>query len=350
MKTLIIGPSVHRLGGITTVISFYKESDLWKNWGCIWIGTSLSRSAPLKLIWLLGAIFRYGLHLPFADIVHIHVANGASVLRKKMFFYPAYWFRKKVVLHLHAPSFGDSEVQARFEELRHMFERANVVVALSGSWAALIKQYIPRANVAVVANAVSRPEQVVDIAQRRNVIFYAGKLEFRKGYNHLIEAFALICNSLKGWEVELAGDGEIDKAIQLAAQLGIQDRVRILGWVPRNQMLERLGSCKIFCLPSHAEGFPMSVLESLAYGCATVTTPVGGLQDDLQGDSDVVFSPPGNSDALAEALMRVALSDELQRKLSCRGRWLSQERYSRNASLIAMESVYKSLSCRDTNA
>lgn len=341
MKTLIIGPSPRMQGGITTVISTQRDSRLWEAWRCVWIGTTLSKPLPWKLLWLATALIRYAWHLPLAKIVHIHLTDGISANRKKLFFYPAYWLGKRVVVHFHAPSFDPSEAPRRFAGLAGMFRKAHRVVALSQNWARLIKQNVSGARVEVVPNAVARPDQVPDASRRTQTIVYAGILNWRKGYQLLLKAFASVHAQMPGWNLVLAGDGEIETARQLVSELGLAGRVEVPGWVPRHRMLELMAQSRIFCLPSHAEGFPMTVLEAFAHGCAVITTRVGGLEEELEDGRDLLFVRPGDVESLARSILRLALSEELTVELSRRGRDLSNDRYSIQSSHRKLEELYR---------
>jgi glycosyltransferase involved in cell wall biosynthesis len=222
-----------------------------------------------------------------------------------------------------------------------MFKRATLVIALSKSWESNILRHVPQAKTAVLPNAVDIPEFVPNIEDRKRSIFYAGKLEPRKGYTYLIEAFAMIAKDLPGWTLEFAGNGEVEAAKVLAERLGVSDRIVVHGWTERARMRSMLGNSKLFCLPSFAEGFPMSVLEAFASGCAVLTTPVGGLPDELVDGEDLLFFPPGDAGALADCIKRLATSQELMRALSLRGQELSRSRFSCEASIELLESLYR---------
>lgn len=341
MKTLVVGPSPRMQGGITTVIRTQEESRLWNRWGCLWIGTTLSRSLPWKLLWLGAALVRFARHLPTTDLVHIHLTDGISATRKKLFFFPARWLGKPVVVHFHAPSFDDSEAAARLAPIARMFGSATRVLVLSGNWADLVSRHVPGAKVRIVRNAVAAPDAVMPMEHRRKRILYAGILNGRKGYRDLIEAFGQLASRFPDWSLVLAGDGELDWAKRRSVQLGLQGRIEVLGWMPRPAMLELMCTSAVFCLPSLAEGFPMTVLEAFANGCAVVTTPVGGLAEELRDGKDLVFVRPSDITSLGSGLADVMSSEDLRVRLSNRGREMTRTRYGIQASMASLETVYR---------
>lgn len=341
MKTLVVGPSERMQGGITTVIKTQKESPLWQEWGCVWIGTTLSHNIAMKLLWVTCGWLRYMAYLPFADLVHIHFTDGISARRKSLFYYPAAWLGRPILLHFHAPSFDESEAPSRFAPLAKMFRGASAVIALSENWKLMILRHVPGANVRVVRNAVSAPSEVLTPESRQKTIVYAGILNDRKGYRNLLDAFARIADRFPDWNLLLAGDGEVEWARQRCADMGLSERVEIPGWVPRDKMLEALARSSVFCLPSLAEGFPMTVLEAFAYGCAVVTTPVGGLAEELEHGNDLIFVRPGEVDSLVEGLVAVLDSSELRDRLSRRSRELTRLRYGVEASMASLSTAYR---------
>jgi len=341
MKTLVVGPAPSMKGGITTVIATHARSPVWERWGCVWIGSAITSGPLLKILYSLWGFLRFLVNLPGTKLVHIHLTFRSSAWRKRPFFEVARLLKIPVILHLHAPSYDESQAGYLFPSVSSMFRRATLVVALSKSWETNIRRHVPEARTAVLPNAVDMPDSVPAMEDRKSSIFYAGKLEARKGYTYLVEAFALVAKDLPGWTLEFAGNGEIEEAKAMASRLGLADRILVHGWTERGRMRTMLGNAKLFCLPSFAEGFPMSVLEAFASGCAVLTTPVGGLPDELVDGEDLLFFPPGDAQALADRIKRLATSPDLTRALSLRGRELSRSRFSCEASIELLEALYR---------
>jgi glycosyltransferase involved in cell wall biosynthesis len=99
------------------------------------------------------------------------------------------------------------------------------------------------------------------------------------------------------------GDGILrDELERQAASLGIADRVIFTGW--QQNIAPIYSDLDVSVISSHTEGTPGSVIESLAAGCPVVATAVGGVPDLLDGGALGTMSPPGNSVALAQAIVR----------------------------------------------
>jgi len=98
----------------------------------------------------------------------------------------------------------------------------------------------------------------------------AGRLEPVKGHALLIEALAALPTDVT---LVLAGDGSQRPILEaLAARLGVAERVHFLGHI--DSIVTFYRALDVFCLPSVAEGLPLSVLEAQACGVAAVV--VGG--------------------------------------------------------------------------
>lgn len=109
------------------------------------------------------------------------------------------------------------------------------------------------------------------------------------------------------------------RSFTLAAQLGIEDRVRWLGLC--HDMAETLAAADAFLLSSAWEGMPLVIGEAMAMQKPIVATDVGGVRE-LVGATGLIV-PPGNSQALAEAILRVMctpLHDRRERGIAARER------------------------------
>jgi glycosyltransferase involved in cell wall biosynthesis len=135
----------------------------------------------------------------------------------------------------------------------------------------------------------------------------AGRLESVKGHDVLLAALA----ALPDREVRLAiaGDGSKRAALEAqAAALGIASRVRFLGHCP--DMASLLPAFDLFCLPSRAEGLPLSIIEAQSVGLPVVASDVGGVREAVCPATSRLV-PAGDVDALA-----AAIADVLGRNLS----------------------------------
>ena len=132
----------------------------------------------------------------------------------------------------------------------------------------------------------------------------------RKGIDVAIMAFAQVAADHPGAELRIAGEVETMPAYvahcqQMAADLGVQDRVRFLGNLNRPALLAELATAQAVLLPARQETAPVAVAEALAAGCPVVATAVGGLPDMVAPEQTGLLVEAGDPNALAQGLQRI---------------------------------------------
>lgn len=159
-------------------------------------------------------------------------------------------------------------------------------------------------------------------------ILYFGRISPEKGLRTLLRAFARI--GAPG-RLLLAGadvDGHTDTLRSLAADLAVGESVEFLGPQLRDALDDVIAGSLFTVVPSEwAENFPMSVLEAFAHGKPVIGTEVGGIPEQITPDVGALV-PPGDVDALAQA-MQSLIEDEERRRKAGRAAWQRvREEYS----------------------
>lgn len=166
-----------------------------------------------------------------------------------------------------------------------------------------------------------------DIIGARNPYFlYVGTVQPRKNLARLIEAFARFSASRPRDDVDLppllvvAGKrGWLSEGIERrAAELGIADRVRFVGYVADEALPALYRDALAFVFPSLYEGFGMPVLEAMACGAPVLTSTTSSLPE-VAGDA-ALLADPHDVAALADGLARLNADEALRSDLRQRGR------------------------------
>ena len=133
-----------------------------------------------------------------------------------------------------------------------------------------------------------------------------GRLSEQKGFGLLIDAIAMVAPDLPGLTLTLVGDGELRPQIegQIAA-LGLQDRVRLAGWLDEARVHGALAAAQALILPSVAEGLPMVIMEAMAAGRPVIATAIAGVPELVTPDVGWLV-PSGDPAALAGAIRSMA--------------------------------------------
>lgn len=121
-----------------------------------------------------------------------------------------------------------------------------------------------------------------DISPQKNKIMFAGHVIPTKGIFELIEA----CENIDNIEVYILGaiTDEMTSVIQEKTK-NHADKFFVLGEKNHGTIIKEMLSSRIFALPSYTEGFPNVILESMAAGCAIISTNVGAIPEMLAVDS-----------------------------------------------------------------
>jgi glycosyltransferase involved in cell wall biosynthesis len=141
---------------------------------------------------------------------------------------------------------------------------------------------------------------------------FAGRLTAQKSLPVLLDAVA----RTEGVTLAIAGEGpELGAVEEGVRRLGLGDRVRLLGPLSRDAVLELFHAADGTVLSSGWENFPHSVVESLAVGTPVVATAVGGVAEVVHDGENGLLVPPGDPAALAAAIGRFAADEELRQRL-----------------------------------
>lgn len=315
-NVLILGSSPCAMGGIANVIQSHARGEQWMEYGCNWLATNNGGGLLKKLYYFAKSFLRYMVILPKYDLVHIHTSEPSSLIRKTPFFLLAQLVGKKTIVHFHSFSV-ETTIASRFKFLyRYIFSHASRVIVLSKYWKdALCKDLYDGENVCVVFNPCRKVERGTE-SEKEKWILYAGILNNRKGYQDLINAFSLIASQHKDWSLVFAGNGEIEYGKELCQELKITNQAKFLGWITGKDKDYYFKKSSVFCLPSYAEGFPMSVLDAWAYGLPVCTTPVGGIPDIAIDGKNCLLFEPGNIKQLADCLEKMISNKELSNKIA----------------------------------
>jgi glycosyltransferase involved in cell wall biosynthesis len=205
--------------------------------------------------------------------------------------------------HLHAP------LRAA---VRSLLRSADEVVGQSRDTVRHIEHiYGVRRHVGLVPLGIERPP-IVSGASRRAlglpadafVMITIGRLVARKATTQLVEALA--ASALADAHLVIIGDGPEAGAIsQRAAEIGVQDRVHLLGQVPDAQKYAALSVSDLFVSASQHEGFGLVFLEAMAFGLPIVCYDRGGQTDFLTSGKTGQVVKLNDAAALTRALQEL---------------------------------------------
>jgi glycosyltransferase involved in cell wall biosynthesis len=157
------------------------------------------------------------------------------------------------------------------------------------------------------------PSECVPASTERRGLVFAGRLTRQKAMHVALDALAYVPSAA----LTIIGDGP-DRARleQHAHDAGLNGRVRFVGSLPREEVLEALAGAEAAVLSSDWENFPHAAVEALAAGTPMVATSVGGVPEVVADGVNGLLVPPGSPEAFGSALQRLLDSPELRTRLS----------------------------------
>ena len=175
-------------------------------------------------------------------------------------------------------------------------------------------------------------------------VLFVGRLAREKGVEFLLRGVALAIRRGVGLRVAIAGDGPLRRSLRgLVDELALEQVVEVTGPVPRAGLAAHYRRAHVVFVPSLSDPLPTVVLEALALGVPVVGAAVGGIPFLVEDGSNGLLVPPGDEDAIAASLERLAGDPALLAALARRAQESVYPKYSwarvaerLNATLLGM--------------
>ncbi|MBI4744263.1 MAG: glycosyltransferase family 4 protein [Actinobacteria bacterium] len=265
------------------------------------------------------------------DIINLHFSDSAALyilLLKKIFNLP-------IVVSVHGndiQKFPKESYIYRWLTV-NLLRRADFVTACSKS---LLEDAIKlepsiRDKSIPTGNGIDLSEfDLKDIYKtERPYIFSFGRLEHKKGFDVLINSFKIISKKFPDFDLIIAGDGaKKDELQNLINNLDLKKQVKLMGMLPRREILNLLNGCEVFVCPSRIEPFGIVNLEAMAAGKPVIASKVDGVPEVIEDGVNGILVEPENVNQLAESIINLLKNGDLRNRLSVNGRKIVEEKYS----------------------
>lgn len=208
-------------------------------------------------------------------------------------------------------------------------KHADAVIAVSQTTADDVCNLFPKARTKtfVVREAAPRlpaPASFDTLAKhalQRPYVLFTGTLEPRKNLARLIHGFSMLPASLRDTHqlVIVGGQGwGGEDPWQIGRALGIENRMRILGYVSDETLATLMQHATVFAMPSLYEGFGLPLLEAMAHDCPVLSSSIGATAE-VVGDAGVLVDPY-SVEEIRDALIRTLGDDRLRSECIKKGR------------------------------
>ena len=183
------------------------------------------------------------------------------------------------------------------------------------------------------------------------MIGFIGRLVREKGVVELFEAMARVATQFPKARPLVVGDTlKSDRDTHAIACLNriitserLDDVVKFTGF--RDDTPDLLAIMDVFVLPSHREGMPRAILEAMAAGRPVIATNIRGCREEVIHDVTGLLVDVGDSEALAEAVMKVLSDEGLALRMGQAGRKRVEEEFDEEIVLQRQLDVYRRSLC-----
>jgi glycosyltransferase involved in cell wall biosynthesis len=295
-----------------------------------------------------------------ADVVHLNVAATPvlPLLRALFLAAAARLAGAAVILHAHT---GQLESCLRQPIYRSLIRLLPGVVD-----AFVVVSETARVALPPLRGRVRRLDNGVDPAEFATgpketdppVLAFVGTVCERKGLIDLLDALRRIERAHGGslpLRVLIVGDGRQEgpgafERVRSAYSASGLDNVVFEGVLDRRHVVDVLARSSIFCLPSHREGFPLSILEAMAAGVAVVATRVGDIPRVLDHGGAGLLVEPHDVDRLGAAIELLLREPEERRRLGAAARERAEREFGYGRMRQSLYQLYVGLSDRRDRA
>ena len=191
----------------------------------------------------------------------------------------------------------------------------------------LIEDGIPQEKISVITNFIDINQYNLETKDDGYALYF-GRLSKEKGILNLIEAFSnLTCGKLY-----IAGEGEEKDNIEIMLrEKKLEDRVKLLGLLNKEQMKEQIKNCKFVVVPSiWYENCPYSIIEALTIGKPVIGANIGGIPELVRDGENGFTYEYNNVQELAKQMRKLFEDAELVKHMGENAKQKAKEMYSKD--------------------
>jgi glycosyltransferase involved in cell wall biosynthesis len=221
---------------------------------------------------------------------------------------------------------------------RSIVRRIDRIVCPSRYLEQLLLDHEPKASTTVIPNGFDLERFSASRDRVRRILVVTRMLE-RKGVQDVLRALA---GTDLGFDVDIVGTGPyLETLVQLADSLGVDAKFH--GWLDNDstELKDLFETSSIFVFPSHAENFPLVLLEAMAAGMAVITTNQTGCIE-VVGEAALCVDA-GDESAIRAALVELAGNDSLRARLGADARQRVEQHFSWQTVASKHLDVFESL-------
>lgn len=349
-KICMVIPSFTAKGGITSVVSGYRNSKLTEDYDVRFVETFCDGNKFKKILKALTAYLSFGITVLFwkPEVVHVHTSFGGSFCRKSVIIKIASMSKIPIVNHVHGADFEEfyeKKNQNEKNKIKKIYNDCAITIALSEEWKEKLATIVPKESIRVVENyGVLHQDAINERSVKPNgcCILFLGFVCERKGCFDIPAIIENVCRKIPNARFVIGGSGEIEKVKEKVNPL-YRDNVEFPGWIRGEQKEQYLKEADVFLLPSYNEGMPMAILDAMGYALPIVSTTVGGISKIVREGVNGYLYLPGDSAGMASAIIEFITDDDKRIKAGQASAEIVGSTYSLQKNINKIEKIYLEL-------
>lgn len=243
------------------------------------------------------------------DLIHAHFTypyGYAAVKLGQIYNVPVV-----ITIHANRDRFLE-EYNSGNERIYWTWKKADALIRVNQKDVPLLKEF--NENVFHIPNGFnprkffamerSKVREILKLPKDMKIIFTFSNLIERKGFQHLIDSMDEIIKVRKDILCIIGGYGTMRRKLESQIKnLGLQNYVKLIGYIPDDKISYWLNIADLFVLPSLSEGNPTVMFEALGTGLPFVGTRVGGVPEIITSEDYGLICEPANPKDLAENIL-----------------------------------------------
>lgn len=279
------------------------------------------------------------------DILHAHYATSYGLLGALCKFHP-------YILSVWGSDVFDfpNEGKIKKQMLKYNLSKADKILSTSKVMAIETNKYIDK-DIEVTPFGVDLNRFVPfnnKYEDKDEIVIGSIKtLEAKYGMEYLLRGFAKVQHKYpdKKLKLEIAGKGSQKEFLEtLAKELGVEEKVKFLGFLNGDEVIEAFNRFDIAVFPStlDSESFGVAAVEAQACGTPVIVSNVGGLPEATKPNTSSLLVRKNNSGDIAEALEKLILDKDLRITMGKNGRKFVEDNFNIEDNFNKVDEIYLS--------
>jgi glycosyltransferase involved in cell wall biosynthesis len=367
-RILMVGPWPPATGGVATFISNVVNSALKERYDFVPFTTArptkvrggenfgyraIFRAGFTRLVQGIGITIWHLAKFPFVvlrrppALVQVHASDFLSFWEAALYVIMARMLRRPVVLRIggHFNKFWEPAGSLSRAAITCTLNQPTVLIAQSEYWRSYHARIRKTGRIVVLNNFV--PDEIVVERTRApapilRFLLYVGEIPQAKGAYVLLDALRLLAAGNVAVQIVIVGATQPFR--EHVESCGFGTTIELRGFLTRAEMLAEMRRADVYLQISLSEGFPNTLLEAMASGCALIVTPVGAIPEAVGADGCCAsVIPAGDPQALAASMTSLVQAPQKVQELAAAARARVLERFTERSQLGVLDRMYGEL-------